>query len=244
MRCTFRRLSLDRCGPQVAAHDCEQLGLHQGGNRHELLPVDADDSVVVVVESGDVDSLEVEALGDAVLDDVADPVVDARANPLEPSDLRGVGESAAVELLHADGRDRALTGGVSAVANHAAEVTGLVDESPVGLSTLLPPDRDGRVDGLESAGGLAGDDALGVEHDTQVVRGGECSQVDEQVVLGLEYAGDPGQPGSFDQRCFGPPSAKVDGVVRFVCPAQVAQVSAARPRRPGSLSGCQPGMLA
>ena len=189
LRCTFRNVSLDRYGPQVAAHDCEQLGLHQGGDRHELLPGDADEFAVVVVESGDVDSLEVEALADAVLDDVADPVVYARADPLKPSGLRGDGESAAAELPHAGGLDRALTGGVSAVADHAADVTGLVDESPVGLSTPLPPGRDCRVDGLESAGGLAGEDALGVEHDTQVVGGGECSQVDEQVVLGLEYAG-------------------------------------------------------
>lgn len=85
LRCTFRRLSLDRCGPQVAAHDCEQFGLYGRGDRHELLSGDADEFAVVVVESGDVDALEVEALADAVLDDVADPVVDARADPLKPS---------------------------------------------------------------------------------------------------------------------------------------------------------------
>ena len=89
LRCTFRRLSLDRCGPQVAAHDCEQLGLHGRGDGHELLPGDADEFAVVVGEAGHVDALEVEALGDAVLDDVADPFVDARADPLEPARLRG-----------------------------------------------------------------------------------------------------------------------------------------------------------
>ena len=55
-----------------------------------------------------------------------------RVDALEAQDLRCVGESAAVELLHAYGGDRALAGGRSAVADHAADVTGLADESAVG----------------------------------------------------------------------------------------------------------------
>ncbi len=118
LRRTFRRLALDRCGPQVAAHDREQFGLHGRGDGHELLPGDADEFAVVVVESGDVHALEVEGLGDAVLDHVADPVVDARADPLEPTLLRGIGKSVSAEFLHAGGGDGALAGGGSTVADH------------------------------------------------------------------------------------------------------------------------------
>jgi hypothetical protein len=108
LRSTFRRLSLDRCGPQVVANDCEQFGLHRRGDGHELLPGGTDEFAVVVIEPGDVDALEVETPGDTVLDEVADPFVDARADTLEPPGLWWIGERVLVELLHAYGGDRAL----------------------------------------------------------------------------------------------------------------------------------------
>ncbi len=169
----------------------------------------------MVVEAGHVDALEVEALGDAVFDDVADPFVDARADALEAPDLRGVGQSAPVELLHTDCGDRALARCGGAVADHAAEVAGLADEPAVGLAALLPIRREGRVDEFESSSCFPGHDALGVEHDTKVLRGGESAEVDEQVVLGLEDPGDLRQTWTFDEGGGGLPAAQVDGVVGF-----------------------------
>lgn len=107
-----------------------------------------DEFAVVVVETGHADALEVEACGDAVLDGVADPFVDPPADALEAPDLWGFGESVPVELLHAGGGDRPLPSGGSSVTDHAADVTGLADDSAIGIAASLPPGSESGVERL------------------------------------------------------------------------------------------------
>ena len=73
-----------------------------------------------------------------------------------------------------------------------ADVTGVVDEASIGLGTPLPTGCKLGVAVGESAGGFEGDDALGVHDNAQALGVGELDQVEQQVVLGLEYAGEAG----------------------------------------------------
>ena len=82
---------------------------------------------------------EVEALLGAVLDALAALFIDACEEVVELTDQRGVGELVSSEALDAVGRDGALPGGRSAVAERSAEVTCVVDELPVGRLAGSPP---------------------------------------------------------------------------------------------------------
>ena len=107
--------------------------------------------------------------------------------------------------------------GGAAVADHPADVVGRVDEAKVRRGAVGPLGR-GRT--WIEGGGVAGDDALGVEDEAQAAGVGELAEVDEQVVLGLEYAGQSGQSRSLDERAAGLPAAEVDRVVGFVVPGE------------------------
>src|SRR5689334_11758059 len=60
---TFRWLALDRCGPQVAAHDRQELALHRRGDGDELLSTRVDELAGVEVQIGQVDAVEIETMG-------------------------------------------------------------------------------------------------------------------------------------------------------------------------------------
>ena len=99
-------LRLAGCGSEVAPGDLQQGGWHRGGERAVRRANGVAEFALVVGDGGDAGvagALEVEVVLDAVLDDVADPFVDASADALEAPDLCGFGESVLVELLHAGG---------------------------------------------------------------------------------------------------------------------------------------------
>lgn len=174
------------------AHDREQVGLDGAGDGQPFGAQHFDQVAVAVAPAGDDDALKVEALFDAEFDGGADALVNAGADAFESSYLLGVAEAVGLEFLYPGCRDRALAGGESSLAVEPADVTGLVHEASVGLGTLMPTGRKLGVAVCESPGGFEGDDSLGVHDDAQALGVGEPDQVEQQVVLGLEDAGDAG----------------------------------------------------
>jgi hypothetical protein len=75
-------------------------------------------------------------------------------------------------------------------------------------------------EGLGESGGVAGEDALRIEHEPEAPGVGELAEVDEQVVLGLENAGQAGRSWSHYERASGQPAAQVDRVVGLVVPGE------------------------
>lgn len=63
--------------------DGQQVGLNRRGNRDVPLTDGLDEALGLVDHSGELHAEEVEPLVRAVLDDVADPVVDAGAETVE-----------------------------------------------------------------------------------------------------------------------------------------------------------------
>src|SRR3546814_1010408 len=69
--------------------------------------------------------------------------------------------------------------------------------------------------GRGEVGGVVGDDALGVQGQSQAVRVGLVAEPYEEVVLCLEYPAQTGKGGPVSQPHGCTPAAAVDGVVRF-----------------------------
>src|SRR3546814_18134873 len=69
--------------------------------------------------------------------------------------------------------------------------------------------------GRGEVGGVVGDDALGVQDQSQAVRVGLVAEPYEEVVLCLEYPAQAGKSGPVSQPHGWTPAGAVDGVDRF-----------------------------
>lgn len=142
-----------------------------------------------IVHARERNAQEVEAFLDAVLDRGADPFVDVAEDAVELSQLRGVGQRLAAELLGATRGDGALVSCVR-FAENAAKVTRLLDELAVGLPAGDPPRGKLRLDVTNACGGFMCDDALRVHDHAQTACVGEFDEVEQQVVLRLHSIND------------------------------------------------------
>lgn len=168
-----------------------------------------------IVHARERNAQEVEAFLDAVLDGGADPFVDVAEDAVELSQLRGVRQRLAAELLGATRGDGTLASCVR-FAENAAKVTRLLDELAVGLPAGDPPRGKLRLDVTNACGGFVCDDALRVHDHAQAACVGEFVEVEQQVVLRLHHSGQAGHGRAVHRSGCGLPAELVDGVVRFV----------------------------
>jgi hypothetical protein len=206
---------------EVVAHQIEEVLADVCGHWCVALSRRLHEASRVLVDAWKGHACEVDPLSGALLDDLGDAVVDLAPQPSEVTKRSRVGcfrssLHSAGELINATRGEGCFAGRMSAVADHPTDVVGRADEAEVGRRTPGPDRRRRRIEG----GGVTRDDALGVEDEPQAFRVGKFAETDEQVVLGLEYAGQSGQARSLDESAAGLPSAEVDRVVGLVIPGE------------------------